>query len=215
MLTLTLPWRNQEGEEFGLEGYTTDSNVVLSSAVARTAVVTGAAAGMAASGLQKTSISCQSRGRKTSVGVGIPGIVASASISLLHHHLLFFSAPHEQQQKSGKDEEYDVHDAERERGLQHGACLIHRERERVIAADPARRQRNVEILGVGEVGAVGFGNVAQFVHACNQRARKAQVDEGDEEGRSACGFSSEQGGNRPDGAQNRGYEENSVGNVSC
>lgn len=185
MLTLTLPWRNQEGEEFGLEGYTTDSNVVLSSAVARTAVVTGAAAGMAAS-----------------------GIVASASISLLHHHLLFFSAPHEQQQKSGKDEEYDVHDAERERGLQHGACLIHRERERVIAADPARRQRNVEILGVGEVGAVGFGNVAQFVHACNQRARKAQVDEGDEEGRSACGFSSEQGGNRPDGAQNRGYEEN-------
>lgn len=60
------------------------------------------------------------------------------------------------------------------------------------------------------MGAVGFGNVAQFVYACNQRARKAEVDEGNEVGRSPRRFSSEQGRNRPDSGQNRGYEEHSI-----
>lgn len=123
--------------------------------------------------------------RKRQVGNGIPGIMAPASISLLNHHLLFFTAPHEQQQKGGRDEEDNIHNTKGEAGLQHGARLIHGERERGIAADPTGRHGNVEIARFGEVAAVGLGNVPQFIHACNQRARKAEVDEGDEVGRSA------------------------------
>lgn len=111
--------------------------------------------------------------------------MASTSISLLNHHLLIFRAPHEQQQKGGRDEEDNVHDAKGKTCFQHGAWLIHIERVRVIAADPARRYQEVGIARVGEVGAVGFGNVSQFVHACNKRAHKAEVDEGDEEGGSS------------------------------
>ena len=108
--------------------------------------------------------------------------MASTSISFLNHHLLIFRAPHEQQQKGGREEEDNVHDAKGKTCFQHGAWLVHIERVRVIAADPARRHQEVGIARVGEVGAVGFGNVPQFVHACNQRAYKAEVNEGDEEG---------------------------------
>ena len=141
--------------------------------------------------------------------------MAPASIGLLDNHLLLVAALHEQQQKGGRDKEDNVHDAEGEAGLEHGACLIHRERERVVAADSARRHCDVKIARVGEVGAVGFGNVSQFVHACNQGAHKADIDEGDEVGRSACGFSAEQGRDRPDGSQNGGYKENSVREKRC
>ena len=111
--------------------------------------------------------------------------MASASISLLHHHLPIFSAPHEQQQKGGRDEEDNVHDAKGKTCFQHGAWLVHIERVRVIAADPARRHQEIAIARVGEMAAVGFGNVPQFVHACNKRAHKAKVNEGDEEGGSS------------------------------
>lgn len=123
--------------------------------------------------------------RKGQMGDGIPGIMAPTSISLLNHHLLFFTALHEQQQKSGRGEEDNIHNAESEAGLQHGARLIHSERERAIAADPTRRHRDVEIARSGEVAAVCLGNVPEFIHTCNQRAHKAEIDEGDEVGRSA------------------------------
>lgn len=76
-------------------------------------------------------------GKTNHVRDGIPGIMASASIGLLDDHLLVVAALHEQQQKGGRDKEDNVHDAEGEAGLEHGACLVHRERERVVAADSA------------------------------------------------------------------------------
>lgn len=63
--------------------------------------------------------------------------MAPASISLLNHHLPVITTPHEQQQEGGRDEKYNVHDAEGEGGLQHGTCLIHIEREWVVEAGPA------------------------------------------------------------------------------
>lgn len=108
--------------------------------------------------------------------------MTSPPISFLNNHLLILAAPHEQQQKRGRDEEDDVHDAEREAGLEHGARLVHIEPEAAITAKAAGVQRDGEGARRGKVRTVGLGDGAQFEDTRDQGTGKAEVDEGDEEG---------------------------------
>ena len=90
---------------------------------------------------------------------------------------------HEEQQKAGEEEEVAIHDPEGEARLQHRARLVHAAvKKAAIAVDAGEPEGDAEVGVEGEVGAVGVGNGAKFVHACDEGADKAEVDKGDEEG---------------------------------
>ena len=102
-------------------------------------------------------------------------------VGLLNDHLLLL--PLHKDQKEGRDGKEDaVHDAEGKRGFEHRALLVDVEIEAVVAAHSAGAQGDGETAVVAEVRAVGVGDVAEVVHACDQGADEAYVDETDEVG---------------------------------
>lgn len=112
--------------------------------------------------------------------------MTSPPIRLLHNHIILLIPPlHKEQQESGGEEEDNIHDAKSKARLEHRACLVHIQREWIIATEPIIVERDGEGSVVGKGGAVGFGNRSEFVHGCYQRAHEAEIDKGDEEGRAA------------------------------
>lgn len=136
--------------------------------------------------------------------------MAPPPISLLNHHLLLFPLPtHEQQQEARNSKEDAVHDPERKARLQHRAILIRVQAEWRISADAIVVDGEREVAVVFESGAVGSGDVAQFVDAGDEGANEAEVDEGDEEGGVTGGFAAEDGGDGPGGGEDGNDEEDS------
>jgi len=81
------------------------------------------------------------------------------------------------------EEEEDIHDRQREACLEHGTSFIDIDSEWVVEssaniAKGTKVQVDV-VIRVSEVGAACFCDSAKLVDAGNQRAYKAQVDEGD------------------------------------
>ena len=136
--------------------------------------------------------------------------MAPPPIRLLHHHLLLLPL-HKHQPKRRNRKQYNIDNPKRERRLEHRTLLIQVEIEAVVAADPIRAQGDVDAAVGGEGRAVGVADAAQVVHAGDQRADEADVDEGDEVRGAACGFAPDQGEQAPCYGEGADYEEDSVG----
>ena len=85
--------------------------------------------------------------------------------------------------QDGGEEEHDaVHDAKREACLEHRAGLVGLEVKVGARHGPESAEAGVPVPVLGQVRAVGVGNVAQVPHAGNEGADEAEIDEGDEAG---------------------------------
>lgn len=106
----------------------------------------------------------------------------------LPDHDLPVVAVHKGGEDGRPEEEDDLHDAQREARLQHGARLVEVERQGVPALDaPVAKgpEGDVDLAAV-PARAVRAPDEAQLVDAGDEGAEEAQVDEGDE-GRGALG----------------------------
>lgn len=110
--------------------------------------------------------------------------MASPSDSFFDNHLSVISA-HEQQEEACDSKKDAVHDPKCKASLQHGACFVDVDRERAASIKAVGAQAHVEAAIGTEVGAISIGNAAQLVDTCNECTDKAEIDEGNEEGRFA------------------------------
>ena len=89
---------------------------------------------------------------------------------------------HEEQDEECDEEEYAVHDAEREARFLHRALLFDAGRDATRSGDAIGSHAQVYWAVVTDAGAVGVGDAAEFVDAGYEGADEAEVDEGDKEG---------------------------------
>lgn len=113
-------------------------------------------------------------------------------------------------QDGSKEEEENIHDAKRPRGLEHGAVLVDIGREPgagLLAIVPERADLDVDGCGL-EVGAAGAVDGAEFVDGSDEGADEAEVDKGDEEGGATGRAETEEGAEGPGAGEDGDDEEN-------
>ncbi len=125
----------------------------------------------------------------------VPRVVAPppATRILLRHDRLVPIPVEKQQNHTRDEEEYTIHDPERETRLQHCAILVHIPREGRVRGYAVRASADVESAVAGDVAAVGAGYTPELVDAGDEGADEAEVDEGDEDCGGAGGFVAEEG----------------------
>ena len=115
----------------------------------------------------------------------VPRIVTpppSSHLGLVLHPIIILGPVHEAQDEECDEEEYAVHDAERETRLLHRAVFFDGGRETVRSRDPIASYRQICRAAGTDAGTVGAGDAAEFVHARDEGADEAEVDKGNEEG---------------------------------
>lgn len=80
-----------------------------------------------------------------------------------------------------QEEEQNLHNPYRKRGLQHRTRLVHIEVSAAVVDGAKGPQRHGDAVHV-PAAAVSVGNEAQLVHGSNKRAKEAQVHQRDEAG---------------------------------
>jgi hypothetical protein len=126
---------------------------------------------------------------------------------LLHHGLLAAVVIEDEQRPDGrKEEEHHLHNAHRKRRLEHGARLVEIQACARVHNRAKRAQRDRR-AGRIPAGAVGAGNEAQLVHAGDQRAEEAEIQERDEEGGAARAAEADQRVEAPEGRDGADDEE--------
>jgi len=105
----------------------------------------------------------------------------SRIMRLLHHDPvpLLMVIPMQEGQHARDEEENAVHDAKYPACLEHRTCLVGVHVESVHG-DTAQGPRDCVARSATDVRAIRLADEAQFVHAGDQGAYKAEVDEGDE-----------------------------------
>lgn len=88
----------------------------------------------------------------------------------------------EEGEDGGEEEEDAVHDAKGPAGLEHGARLVDVSRDAVDRGLAEDAEADVVRVAAADVGAVGVADPAQVVHAGDEGAHEAQIDEGYEDG---------------------------------
>lgn len=132
---------------------------------------------------------------------------AGINLPLLRHLGIITFPMHEQQPEARKGEEYTIHDPKRKARLQHRTRPINAPREGTISIESIRPDREVEITVCGEVHAVCVGDGAELVHARDEGADEAEVDEGAEDGGFVARSSANERHYRPCQCEDGYYEE--------
>ena len=128
-------------------------------------------------------------------------------LRLVTHVIVILGPVHEEQDGECDEEEYAVHDAEREARLLHRAVLFDAGREATRSRDPIGSHAHICWAASADAGAVGVGDAAEFIDAGYEGADEAKVDEGDIEGRSLGGFAAEESDDGPHGCDGGDDEE--------
>ena len=148
----------------------------------------------------------------------VPRIVSPPSISrLLHHNTLLMSMHHEGHQRR-EEEENTIHNAERERRLQHITRLVRINREGRVG-DRRAPDRDGIAVGVdagvacytARKGIASFvRDEAELVYSTNKRTHETDVDESNEEGGTPGGITAEKGQEGPDTSEGGHDEEDAA-----
>jgi len=116
-----------------------------------------------------------------------------------------------EEDKESDEEENNIHDAERETGLEHRARLIQMQAKRIRNAAAPRKDSNIEAARVRipltPLRTIPLGDGAEIVDASNQSADEEQVDNGDEHGGVAGRVVGDKRRQSPDGGEDGDDEE--------
>jgi len=111
----------------------------------------------------------------------------------------------------GDEKENNVHDAERERSLQHGAFLVKVQAgigKASSETEPPDIDAGRVCISPSPLSAIPMHDIAQIVDTGDERADKEQVDDGAKQGRVASRVVGDEGGEGPGGGEDGHYEEN-------
>lgn len=132
-------------------------------------------------------------------------VVAVAASLVVHHPIVSITV---QDGENGGDEEEDaVHDAEGEAGLEHSARLVDGDVDSVEVGRTEDAKTLIIRAACLNVGAVGARDPTEVVHAGDQSANEAEVDETDEARIGLATVVAEQGEDGPGRAEDRDNEQ--------
>ena len=141
---------------------------------------------------------CESRFTRNQKG--IPRIMTPpppCHLGLVPHIVFILGPVHEDQDHKRDEEEYAIHDAEREARFLHRAFVFDVGGDARRSRDSVGAHAQICRAAVTEAGAAGSGDAAELIDAGYEGADEAEVDEGDEEGGSLGGLATEESEDRP------------------
>jgi len=123
---------------------------------------------------------------------GVVAVTRSVDFALDDDTVVAVVAVHKEGQDGCDEEEDDVHDSKRPRGLEHGALAVGVDAES-STTDGEKTQVGAVRTTSTPVGAVSIGNAAQSVDGSDEGAHEEKVDKGNEFGRVLCARVEEEG----------------------